>query len=61
MSFMIMATYAGLASIVFCSTDTVPLYVLTFSEEGMTMCNTEMPPRYKKIYRTFGAAAGILI
>ena len=54
-------TYAGLASIVFCSTDTVPLYVLTFSEEGMTMCNTEMPPRYKKIHRTFGAAAGILI
>ena len=57
----VIVTYGGLEMVVFRSTSIVSLYVVTSKEEGMAMCNTEMPPRYTKMHTTFGAAAGILI
>ena len=57
----IIVTYGGLDKTVFSSTGIVPLYVVTLKEEGMAMCNMEMPPRYRKMNTTSGTAAGILI
>ena len=57
---MMGTTYGGLASFVLKGVATVPLYVSIYKEAGMAMCNTEMPPRYKKMHTTFGTAAGTL-
>ena len=57
----VVVTHGGLDKTVFRATGIVSLYVVTLKEEGMAMCNTEMPPRYRKMRTIFGAAAGILI